>query len=151
MKQWLAVATVVLGAFLLWGNKDSFAQKKTKEALVWPANELKWLDLRGDPPGVLYCNLWGNMEKGAYGALVKLPAGMRNPLHTHTSDLKIVVLSGTFLYTPEGGEERRLGPGSYLFEPGGTRHLSGTGDDGLCELLQESSGKFDFVPSEPAR
>ena len=151
MKRMFVVSACVMVSMLLWGAVDSLAQKKTKEALVWPANEIKWLDLRGEPAGILYSNLWGNMEKGAYGALMKLPAGMKNPLHTHTNDLKLVVLSGTFLYTPEGGDERRLGPGSYLFVPGGTRHLSGTGDDGPCEVFQESSGKFDFVPAEPSK
>lgn len=151
MKRMLVVSACVMVSMLLWGAVDSLAQKKTKEALVWPANEIKWLDLRGEPAGILYSNLWGNMEKGAYGALMKLPAGMKNPLHTHTNDLKLVVLSGTFLYTPEGGDERRLGPGSYLFEPGGTPHISGTSDDGPCEVFQESSGKFDFVPAEPSK
>lgn len=151
MKRMFVVSACVMVSMLLWGAVDSLAQKKTKEALVWPANEIKWLDLRGEPAGILYSNLWGNMEKGAYGALMKLPAGMKNPLHTHTNDLKLVVLSGTFLYTPEGGDERRLGPGSYLFEPGGTPHISGTSDDGSCEVFQESSGKFDFVPAEPSK
>ena len=131
MKKLVALAACVLSVILLWGVAGTVAQKKAKEAVVWPANEIKWL--------------------GAYGALIKLPAGMKNPLHSHSSDLKLIVLSGTFLYTPEDGTEQHLGPGSYLFEPEGTRHISGTGDDGPCEVFQESSGKFDFVPAEPPK
>ena len=152
MKGPLVTFVCVMCAILFCGVADTVAQKQAKkEAVVWPADGIKWLDMRDGPPGILYANLWGHLDKGAYGALIKLPAGMKNPLHTHSSDLKIVVLSGTFLYIPEDGTEQRLGPGSYLFEPGGTRHLSGTGDDGPCEVFQESSGKFDFVPAEPPK
>lgn len=152
MKGTVAVLACALSAVLLWGVTNTIAQKTAKkEAIVWPADDLKWLDMRDGPPGILYADLWGHLEKGAYGALLKLPAGMKNPLHMHSSDIKLVVLSGTFLYTPEDGAEQRLGPGSYLFEPGGTRHLSGTGDDGPCEVFQESSGKFDFVAAEPPK
>ena len=90
----------VLSAILLWGVADTVAQKKAKkEADVWPANRIQWLDLRDGPPGVLYANLWGHLDKGAYGALLKLPAGMKNPLHTHSNDLKLVVVSGNFIFS----------------------------------------------------
>lgn len=139
--------TFVLFALLVFlGTGSSIGQKK--KATVWPAGEMKWSEMKGGPPGGMFVSLWGQMDKEAYGALVKLVAGEKHPMHTHTSDVKLVVLSGTFIYTPEGGTEQRLGPGSYLSVPGGLKHSSGTGDDGPCEVFQTSTGKFDMMPVE---
>ena len=63
-------------------------------------------------------------------------------LHTHTNDVKIVVISGTFLYKTDKGEWK-LGPGSYLLQPGGKEHISGTNEDG-CFFFQEGDEKFDI-------
>lgn len=106
------------------------------------------MEVKGASPGIMFASLWGNMDKGAYGVLVKFPAGTKHPLHTHTSDIKAVVISGTFYYAPEGGTEQRLGPGSYFFVPGGSKHMSGSTDDGPCEIFQESAGKFDMMSAE---
>ena len=146
MKRIFSSAGFYVVAVALFLQAGALAQAKKKEAIVLPATDLQWTAMKGGPPGISFAKLWGNMEKGAYGAFVKLPAGMKNPLHTHTHPLKLVVISGTFYYTPEGGTERRLGPGSYLDEPGGVKHLSGTSDDGPCVIFQESSGSFDLKP-----
>jgi anti-sigma factor ChrR (cupin superfamily) len=147
MKGHFQVPVTLVVALLCIGAVDSRAQKK-KEAVVWPAGDVKWSEMKGGPPGIMYADLWGHIDKGAYGSLIKLPAGLKNPLHTHSSDTKLVVVSGTFLYTPDGGTEQRLGPGSYLMVPGGLKHMSGVSDDGPCEVFQEGPGKFDFHPAE---
>jgi hypothetical protein len=113
-----------------------------------PAADLKWTDL--DPagaPGVKVATLWGSHEKGAFGAFFKLPAGFSAPLHTHTHDMKLVIVSGTYLQAPEGKPELRLGPGSYLMQPGGKyRHTTGCDKASECLFFVESEGAFDLRP-----
>lgn len=146
------VSALVVCVLVFIAATELQAQKKVKkEAIAWSAADIKWLEMKGGPPGVMYVNLWGDVMKGAHGAFVKLPAGMKNPLHTHTNTLKLVVISGTFSYTPEGGAQKLLGPGSYLYEPGGVRHTSGTVEGSECVVFQESAGKFDQVPAEPMK
>ena len=86
------------------------AAKSAADRLVEkPAADLTWTDL--DPkgaPGVQIADVWGNHAKGAFGAFLKFPAGFAAPLHTHTNDYKVVILSGTFIQGPEGGAEFRL-------------------------------------------
>ena len=134
-------------ALIVAGISTMSAQKKMKEPVVWPADNIKWMDVK-EAPGVMYADLWGHMDKGAYGAFVKFPAGTKHPLHSHTNDIKAIVISGTFWVTPEGGKEQRLPAGSYFFVPGGSKHMSGSTDDGPCEIFQESPGKFDMMPAE---
>jgi quercetin dioxygenase-like cupin family protein len=113
-----------------------------------PAADVKWTDL--DPagaPGVKIADVWGNHASGAFGAFLKFPAGFVAPLHTHTNAIKIVVLSGTYMQTPEGKAEVQLGPGSYAYQPGGTyKHVSACDKASECELFIQSSGKFDLKP-----
>ena len=131
------------------GAKSQTAHHATvRQATVWAAGDLKWEPMPG-VEDVHIAKLWGDMEKGAYGALVKLPANSKHPLHTHTNAIKAVVISGKFVYGPEGGPVATFGPGSYLMIPGGLKHTSGTGS-GECEIFQEQAGKWDLVPVNPA-
>jgi hypothetical protein len=114
--------------------------------VVKPSADLKWIDL--DPkgaPGVKIADVWGDHAKGGFGAFVKLPAGFAVPLHTHTSDYKVVIVSGTYIQAPEGKPEFRLGPGSYFMQPGGNyRHTTSCDKSSECEFFLESKGKFDL-------
>lgn len=116
------------------------------QLLVMPAGDMKWADL--DPtgaPGVKVADLWGNHATGAFGALLKLPAGFAAPLHTHTHDMKVVIISGTYIQSPDGRPEFRLGPGSYFLQPGGDyRHTTTCDKASDCVFLVESGGPFDL-------
>jgi anti-sigma factor ChrR (cupin superfamily) len=110
------------------------------------AGELKWVDL--DPkgaPGVKIADVRGDHATGAYSAFLKLPAGFAVPLHTHTHEMRVVFLSGTYLQAPEGKPEVRLGPGSFMVQPGGNyRHTTGCDKASECLFLVESDGPFDL-------
>ena len=112
------------------------------------ANDLKWADLNPTgAPGVKIADVWGDHKTMCYGAFLKFPAGFVAPLHTHTSTIKIVVLSGTYIQTPEGKSEMRMGPGSYVLQPGGNyKHVSACDKASECLLFIESAGKFDLLP-----
>ena len=97
-------------------------------------------------PGASGAVLWGDMDKGPYGAFTKFVPSATFPAHTHTSDMRIVVLKGAYLYKPEKGKEKRVGAGQYLFIPGGDRHTSGPDPKEGALFYQESTGKFDLNP-----
>ena len=130
-------------------TKTAGASKPAASRLVvMPAADMKWTDL--DPagaPGVKVADLWGNHATGAFGALFKLPAGFAAPLHTHTYDIKVVIVSGTYIQAPEGKPEFRIGPGSYFMQPGGNyRHTTTCDKASDCIFFVESRGKFDLKP-----
>ena len=63
-------------------------------------------------------------------------------MHTHTADIKMVVISGTIVTQGDAdGAETRLGPGSYSLIPGEMHHdvLRGRLD---CVFYSEINGKF---------
>jgi anti-sigma factor ChrR (cupin superfamily) len=121
--------------------------------VVTPAADVKWADL--DPkgaPGVKIADIWGDHTKGAFGAFLKFPAGFAAPLHTHTYDYRIVIVSGTYIQGPEGKPEFRVGPGSYVMQPGGNyKHTSACDKASDCVLFFQSPGKFDLKVVEAAK
>jgi hypothetical protein len=121
--------------------------KKAGNPIPIPSADLKWSDL--DPkgaPGVQVADLWGDHTKGSFGAFFKLPAGFAVPLHRHTHDMKVVFVSGTYIQGPEGKPEFRLGPGSYLMQPGGHYwHTTSCDKASECLFFVESKGKFDLM------
>ena len=149
----LMVSFLVAAAVLAQGAGETKAKsapkKPASKAVIWPAADLKWTDMAGGPPGVKIVDLWGDHTKGAYGALIKFPAGLSVPLHTNTSGMRVVIVSGTFIHGPEGKPEVRLGPGSYLMQPGGNyRHTTACDKASECLFFAESNGKFDLTPVE---
>lgn len=144
-RRFLAFAAVFLLASAV------LAQASPTVPVFKPAADLEWTQLDPGIPNVMIADVWGDHTRGAYGAFIKFPAGFTAPLHTHTSPLKIVVISGTFIQTPEGKAEVRLGPGSYLTRPGGTyRHV--TACDKASEFFfSQSTGEFDLKPVEAAK
>jgi len=130
------------------GAKMKAAPKNASAPIFKPAADLKWTDL--DPngaPGVKIADLWGDHTKGAFGAFLKLPAGFAAPLHTHTYDMKVVFLSGTYIQAPAGKAEVRLGPGSYMLQPGGNyQHTTSCDKSADCVFFVESNGPFDLKP-----
>jgi anti-sigma factor ChrR (cupin superfamily) len=148
----LAAAFAVPAVVLAQGTAETKAMPPENPAasrlVVMPASDMKWTDL--DPagaPGVKVADLWGNHATGAFGALFKLPAGFAAPLHTHSYDMKVVIVSGTYIQAPEGKPEFRLGPGSYFMQPGGNyRHTTTCDKSADCVFFVESGGAFDLKP-----
>jgi hypothetical protein len=154
-----SIALILAASVVATPSGESQARKPAKATSTQPvfisAGDLKWTDL--DPkgaPGVKVADLWGDHTKGAYGAYLKLPAGFAVPLHTHTYTMKVVFVSGTYIQAPEGKAEVRLGPGSYMMQPGGNyRHTTSCDKTSDCVFFVESSGPFDLkvVQATPAK
>jgi len=156
-RQTLAFPVLFLAAaaFLAQRAEAGEAKSGAKNFVVWPAADLKWKALAGAPPGPMLATLRGDPTKGAYAAIEKFPAGFSAPLHTHSADHKIVIISGTWIHGEEGKPEVRLGAGSYLFQPANRRHTTACDAASECVFFIESSKKFDLKMVEekkaPAR
>lgn len=146
MKRFSSYIILVLAGLVLLGTTGASAQKKMKkEAVLWSAEDLKWEQLAGAPPGIMSVTLWGDLTKGAYGGFTKFPAGFKAPLHYHTNTTKIIIIKGAYTYNG-----KQYGPGSYVSVPGGLKHESGGITDSETIFFIEQPGKFDLVPVEAA-
>ena len=136
-------------AVLLTRDANSADQTSAVSPIPIPSADLKWIDL--DPngaPGVKVATLWGDHRSGAFGAFFRLPAGFSAPLHAHTHEMKLVIVSGTYIQGPDGKPEFQLGPGSYLMQPGGSYwHTTSCDPASECLFFVESGGAFDLQPA----
>jgi hypothetical protein len=64
--------------------------------------------------------------------------------------MKLITVSGTYVQAPKGKPEFRLGPGSYLMQPGGNYQHTTSCDAGAdCLFFVESAGAFDLKMVAP--
>jgi quercetin dioxygenase-like cupin family protein len=119
-----------------------------KTPVVWQAGDVKWVESPA-MKGLSIATLWGDPSKGAYGALKKVAGGTDFGWHTHTSDQKVVAISGTFDIQTEGGGMKELASGAYLFMPGGVKHMAKCRAGADCVYFEEQPGKSDYIPATP--
>lgn len=143
---WASVSSLAVAGMVMAGTTESTEQARAVSPIALSAADLKWIDL--DPtgaPGAKIADLWGDHQTKSFGAIFRLPAGFSAPLHTHTHDMKLVIVSGTYIQGPEGKPEFRLGPGSYLLQPGGAyKHTTRCDQASECVFFVESDGAFDL-------
>ena len=117
-------------------------QLKKKELMFASADRAKFKEV---VPGASRAVLWGNDETGPYGAFTRFVPGFDAGMHMHTDDARIVVIKGAYLYK-DGSGEKRVGPGDFIWIPGGGKHWSGGDANEGALFYRESSGKFDLIP-----
>ena len=140
MKMQAKLISVVGAALIACSLGVAVAQSKKEPVFV----ESEKAEFKEVVPGVKKKILWGNDDVGPYGAFTKFDPGITNPLHTHTNEVRIVVLRGAYIYKPQNGKERRVSAGSYISIPGGDVHVSsGDAKEGAL-FYEESPGKFDL-------
>ena len=101
------------------------------------------MQFKQQQPGISKAVLWGDPTKGPYGAITRFTKGTKVPWHTHSHDIKAVVISGTFLYDSGSGEQR-LGPGSFVQERSSIKHTTAASADSDLMFFEEGAGPFDI-------
>jgi len=144
MKALIRVAPLVLvGVFVALALGAGGGGKAT----VWPAGDVKWVDSPAIK-GLSVAVLWGDPSKGPYGALKKVVAGTDFGWHTHSSDQKVVEVSGTFDFQFEGQDAKALTSGSYVFIPAAMKHTVKCRAGADCVWFEDGAGKSDFIPAK---
>ena len=112
-----------------------------------PADEMQWQEMApGSPLKIVV--IWGDRTKGEYAMLLKIPAGFVAPIHAHTGDYYALNLTGTWRHSFDGGEEKALPAGSYVFQPGLGMHGDACVGPEDCILFIHQHVKGDFIPKQ---
>ena len=127
------------------------AQKaESKAPLMVSFKDLKWVELP-ERKGMQFAVLSGNPKIGPYTQIRKVPAGTDNPLHSHSSEIKNVIISGVWYTGTDAASAKDFGPGSVVMMPADWVHVSGCRSGSDCLFYQEGKGKFDFKPASGGR
>jgi quercetin dioxygenase-like cupin family protein len=117
-------------------------------AVLTPATAILWGDVP-DFPGLKMAVLEGDPAKGASHFMLKFPDGFAAPLHHHSCDHFVSVLSGTLVLTVDG-KETSLPAGSFFQFKGMKPHLTRSEPGAECMISVDARGKWDVVPEQVA-
>jgi len=119
--------------------------QKAKEVHYISSEKALYKEMAGGGPSMHV--LRGDPDKGPHATFTKFAPGYDAGWHTHTNDVSCVVLKGAYLYKDDAGE-KRVGPGEYIFVPGGHKHWSGGDKTEGALFYEEGPAKFDLVPAK---
>jgi quercetin dioxygenase-like cupin family protein len=148
----LPLLAVALFAPALLAEGAKAGATKAKPAAKAPAfvtmtpDDLKWVVNPADAD-VSMAVVWGDPAKGPHAAFHKFKAGWAAPLHTHSADMQIAVISGTVIAGAEGGPERKLPPGSAEYQPHTVRHVTKCDAGSECVIFVVANKAFDLKPA----
>src|SRR5215475_6646269 len=126
--------------------QEATPQQEGKVPLMVSFTDLKWAELP-ERKGMQFALLSGDPKTGVYTQIRKVPAGTDNPLHSHSSEITNVIISGVWYTGPNSTSARDFGPGSVITMPADWVHVSGCRPGSECMLYQQGKGKFDFKPA----
>jgi uncharacterized RmlC-like cupin family protein len=139
----LLTVTVIAIAAALLPTRAAGGDEMHKAAAM-SADALTWQEMSAKGSGVMIATVSGDYTQGAWAGFVRFPAGSKSGVHTHSSDIKIVVVSGTFHYGSTPDTEKTYGAGSYVFIPANVPHSNSQPEGAV--LYGEQPGKFDSKP-----
>ena len=131
---WIAAAALV--------SLVRLAHAADKTLLV-PAGELKWQDVP-NAKGVQIAPVQGDPSKGASHFFLKFAPGFSAPVHHHSANHYVTVVSGTLVLTVDG-KDHKLPAGSYVAFTGKKPHATKCEAGADCVLAMDVRGKWDVV------
>ena len=146
MKGIVAAAFVVLSVSAASAEEKGAAPAKPSNAQLTPAADMKWMDVP-NMAGIKMAVAQGDPMKGASHFFVKFAPGTTAPLHHHTADHYVTVISGTLTLGVDG-KETKLGAGSFFAFLKKAKHTTACDAGAECLLSIDSRGKWDVVPAE---
>ena len=139
-------ASILLAAPAFGQAQQSTAAKSAKKSAVVYAQADK-LAYTSTVPKVSVANVWGDPDKGPYSTFTKFEPGFDAGMHSHPSDVSIVVIRGAYLYRDEAGE-KRVGPGEFIRIAAGHKHWSGGDANEGALFYQHGASKFALIPAK---
>jgi hypothetical protein len=98
------------------------------------------------PQGPAFVPLWGDVNKGASGFLLRVPAQFPGFPHTHTAGYRTIVLRGVVRNGPEIELAPDLPAGSFFSQAAGEVHTTSCRSAQPCLSLVMFDGPFDVKP-----
>ena len=140
---YIAAGLIGVGALLV--AQEVTPKQENKRPFMASSTDLKWVELP-ERKGMQFAILSGDPKTGSYTQIRKVPAGTDNELHSHTSEIKNVIISGVWYTGRDSASAKDFGPGSVIVMPADWVHVSGCRAGSDCVFYQEGKGKFDFKP-----
>lgn len=125
----------------------AFADSASK-SVVTPVASVAWTP--AGVPGVSIAPVEGDMAKGPSHFYLKYDAGFNAPMHHHSPDHYVTVVSGTLTLTVDG-KETKLAPGSYFALLNKAPHAVRVDGKEAAVMFIDARGPWDVVMQDAAK
>lgn len=115
------------------------------KAVVAPKRDLKWVDQ--GMAGISAATVDGDMKEGSSHFFLKYPAGLVTPVHHHSPDHYVTVMSGNLVLVVDG-KDHPVPPGSFFALTGKEPHAARCEGKEDCVMLVDARGPWDVVPEK---
>ena len=112
------------------------------KSVVLAKSDLKWKPLGNS--GVAAAPVSGDMDKGPCRFFLKYPAGLVTPMHHHTANHHVTMISGSITLTV-GGKDYRLGPGAYFMLSDRAAHIAKVEGSEDAVFFIQAEGPWDVM------
>lgn len=131
----------------------AFADTKNKisggPSVNKPVTQLKYFDTgigKNSGVGTLHAAAaYGDLQQGAHGTFIKMPAGFVSAVHSHSGEYWGVVISGVGVNGTPGSADVPLPAGSYWSQKGGEDHVTKCISSNECIFFINQTVKFDEI------
>lgn len=114
-----------------------------------PVTQLKYFDTgigKNSGVGTLQAAPgYGDLQHGAHGTIIKMPAGFVSVVHSHTGEYWAVVISGVGVNGVPGSVDIPMPAGSYWSQKGGEDHVTKCISRNECIFFISQNVKFDEI------
>ena len=114
---------------------------ETGKSVVLAKTDLKWKAMGN---GIAAAPVSGDMEKGPSRFFLKYPVGLVTPMHHHTANHHVTLISGSVTLTV-GGKEHRLGPGAYFMLADRAPHIAKVEGNEEAVFFIQAEAPWDVV------
>ncbi len=142
-----STALAVVLSICLAASGAALRAAEAKHPVTMTPDQMKWIP-NPSAADVMTATVWGDPAKGPHGAFHKFPAGFATPLHTHSANLRIVVVSGTMAMVGADGKELQFPAGSFYTQPNTYPHITKCVGESGCLVYVETDGKWDLKPAK---
>jgi quercetin dioxygenase-like cupin family protein len=138
----ICVLLIMLAAAAAVGEPVPSHAADTDKVIVLSAQKLKFTSIPDMPGCASAAILRGNPRWGAAWVLLKLDSGCRVPLHWHTPNEDLVVISGQGTLSMKDGPSLQFAPGAYTSLP--SHHMHQASCTRSCLFFNSADGAFDI-------
>jgi beta-alanine degradation protein BauB len=133
-------------------NKEEMKKAIGGASVNIPVTQLKYFDtgISGEDKtlGTLKAAAaYGDLQHGAHGTFIKMPAGFVSTIHIHTGEYYGVVLSGVGVNGLPNSKDVPLPVGSYWSQKGGEAHVTKCISPNECIFFINQTVHFDQAPA----
>ncbi len=143
----ISLLTLIVGCSSVTAETATNDKSKIKDLTTrLPAYNRQW---EKTPFGAFVSGVDGDFTKGKHITMVRFPAGLKTPVHTHSHDYVGLVITGVSRhYEPNKKSTMgKLPAGSHWKIPANTPHISEClAGGGECIMALYQDKNFDFKP-----